>query len=59
MFISFKKQKNKKPFVATGSLVFAQLSGYCGLAKLAHEINCHMAQIISLQKYQTHLTYYF
>ena len=54
-----KKQANKKAFMATGSLVFAQISDYCGLAKSAYEINQHTAQTISLQKYQAHLTYHF
>ena len=45
--------------MATGNLVFAQISDYCGLAKLTHEINQHTTHTISLQKYQAHLTYHF
>ena len=45
--------------MATGSPIFAQISDYCGLAKLTHEINQHTAQTISLQKYQARLMYHF
>ena len=51
MLISSQKKKQKQnTFIAVARLVFGQMSGNCGLAKLTHKIY-HHAVVLELSRY--------
>lgn len=39
--VHLTQKEKKKAFIKTYRIIFVQISGHCGLAKLTHKINHH------------------